>query len=507
MVLVENLKTEPYSFSQVWDLKYKIYMDRRAGILLHISSLPSEFGVGDLGPKAYEFVDFLAMAGQSLWQVLPINPTGLEFGNSPYFSSSLFAGNTLFVSPELLYKDGLLSKEELESIKVKPTERVDYPYAYRIKDWVLEKAFERFRDWDALDGFIQEERDWLLPYCNFSVFKKRNKRPWNEWEEEKVSEDEIMKVAFGQYVFFKQWRELKVYANSKGILLVGDLPIYPAYDSVDVWQNRHFFKLDKEGRPLFVAGVPPDQFSPIGQIWGNPVYNWERLMEENFDWWVKRVRHNLKLFDLLRLDHFRGFVAYYQVPYGEKTAVNGFWVSAPAQEFLSKLREEFPQMPFIAEDLGTITEDVQKIRESFDIPGMKVLCFAFLSDDSPHMPHNHTLNSVVTTTTHDTMPLRGWFVKELDESSKRRHLECLGMEELKEEEVSPRLIRLAYMSVSKYCIVPMQDILNLGEESRMNIPGSKEGNWEWRCPKLPEHYFAEFLHQMCYIYSRRRSFL
>jgi len=475
---------------------------RVAGILLHITSLPSPFGIGDLGPTAYQFVDFLYASGQKLWQVLPLNPTCVEHGNSPYFSISLFAGNPLLISPELLCKDGLLSEKDLEGCQVQG-DKVDYPTAWSIKENILEKAYRNFSENDEYRNFLEENAYWLEDFCRFKVLKDKYRKPWNVWESESIKglEDKIKKEKFLQFVFFKQWKALKAYANSKGINIMGDLPIYPAFDSSDVWSNKDLFKLDEHNSPYVVAGVPPDYFSKEGQLWGNPVYNWDRLKEEGFSWWIRRIRHNLRLFDLLRLDHFRGFVAYYEVPASEKTAVRGRWVSAPAEEFFTKLREEFPDFPFVAEDLGLITKDVEEIRDRFGFPGMKVLVFAFESENHPYMPHNHNKNSFVYTSTHDNMPVRGWYLQELDPSSKERLFRYLGRE-LSEEDVSYALIRLAYMSVSKACIVPMQDLLNLGQDARMNTPGKKEGNWEWRLKDMPDDELSFKLKELCLTYGR-----
>jgi len=475
---------------------------RVAGILLHITSLPSPFGIGDLGTTAYQFVDFLYTSGQKLWQVLPLNPTCVEHGNSPYFSISLFAGNPLLISPELLYKDGLLSEKDLEGCQVQG-DKVDYPTAWSIKENILEKAYRNFSENDEYRNFLEENAYWLEDFCRFKVLKDKYRKPWNVWESESIKglEDKIKKEKFLQFVFFKQWKALKAYANSKGIKIMGDLPIYPAFDSSDVWSNKDLFKLDEHNSPYVVAGVPPDYFSKEGQLWGNPVYNWDRLKEEGFSWWIRRIRHNLRLFDLLRLDHFRGFVAYYEVPASEKTAVRGRWVSAPAEEFFAKLREEFPDFPFVAEDLGLITKDVEDIRDRFGFPGMKVLVFAFESENHPYMPHNHDKNSFVYTSTHDNMPVRGWYLQELDPSSKERLFRYLGRE-LSEEDVSYTLIRLAYMSVSKACIVPMQDLLNLGQDARMNTPGKKEGNWEWRLKDMPDDELSFKLKELCLTYGR-----
>ncbi|MDW8032459.1 MAG: 4-alpha-glucanotransferase [Aquificaceae bacterium] len=475
-------------------------MERLAGVLLHISSLPSDYGIGDLGPSAYRFVDFLAGSGQSLWQVLPLNPTELAHGNSPYFSQSLFAGNFLFISPELMYEDGLLKSSHLEALRSEAYHRVDYTEVYRKKEHMLSLAFENFKGGEDFERFCEREAFWLEEYSRFKVIGDRTKKPWWHWSgEEKPPERELLREKFVQFVFFRQWERLKNYANSKGVRLVGDLPIYPAHDSVEVWANRELFKLREDGLPALVAGVPPDYFSKTGQLWGNPVYNWENLKERGFDWWLQRIRHSLKLFDLLRFDHFRGFSAFYQVPYGEKTAERGWWERAPGYELFEKVKEEFPDMPFLAEDLGTIDREVIELRERYQLPGMKVLVFAFFDRNSTHLPHNHTYNSVVYTSTHDTMPIKGWFYQEIEEYTRAKVLDYLGYAP---EDISQALVRLAYMSVAKYCIIPMQDILGLGGESRMNTPGRIHGNWEWRMKNIPSEGHREFLLFLCETYGR-----
>ncbi len=476
-------------------------MKRQAGILLHISSLPSPYGIGDLGPTAHRFVDLLAEFRQSLWQVLPLSPTEPEHGNSPYYSSSLFAGNFLLISPELLYQEGLIDKEVLESLKVEASHRIDYRRVYILKEFMLQKALENFKESEDFYSFCKEEAYWLEDYAKFSLAKKKLKKPWWRWEEfPKLSKEEILGEKAVQFLFFRQWRALKDYANSKGVSLVGDMPMYPAPDSCDLWANREIFKLREDGLPEVVAGVPPDYFSKTGQLWGNPVYRWERLKERNFDWWLSRIRHALKLFDLVRLDHFRGFSAFYQVPYGEKTAERGWWERAPGYELFGAIRREFPHMPFIAEDLGTIDQEVISLRDHFGLPGMRVLAFAFFDKNSEHLPHNHTYNSVVYTTTHDNMPIKGWFFQELNQEQRARVLDYLGYVP---ESISQALVRLAYMSVAKYCIIAMQDLLGLGEEGRMNTPAKTERNWEWKLKEMPKKELWEWIDFLCELYGRR----
>lgn len=472
---------------------------RKAGILLHITSLPSPYGVGDLGGEAFRFVENLKEAKQKVWQILPLNPTEEKFGNSPYSSTSLFAGNYLLISPEWLYKKGLLKREDLE-VKDFPEERVDYPRVYEYKERLLRKAFERFKPDCEFEKFLLENSYWLEDYSLFQALRVKTKREWYEWEEPiKFRKEEALKKAreelkeevlfwkFVQFVFFEQWFELKNLANSKGIKVIGDLPIYPSYASVEVWRFPEIFKLDEDLKPLFVAGVPPDFFSETGQLWGNPVYNWEKLREANFFFFVDRIKHNLKMFDILRLDHFRGYIAYWEVPYGEKTAVKGRWVTTPYWDFFKRILSEFSVENFIAEDLGFITDEVRYVREKLDFVSSRVLQFAFYEKNSEHLPHNLDKNTVLYTGTHDNAPLKGWF-EELSQSAKENLFNYLG-KELNPENVSKELIRLCYSSVAFLVVVPMQDILNLGKEATMNIPGKPFGNWEWRMKRdyeIPE---------------------
>lgn len=397
---------------------------RKAGLLLHITSLPSKFGIGDLGKEAY-----------------------------------------------------------------------------------------RFEDCNFLN-FCKENNYWIEDYALFQALREKTGKEWYEWEDkvkrrdkktiEKLKKElhkEIKFHKFVQYVFFKQWKELKDYANDKGIRMFGDVPIYPAYFSVDVWKNPEIFKLDENLRPVFVAGVPPDYFSPTGQLWGNPVYNWYKLEEENFSFWIERFKHYFKLFDYLRLDHFRGFVGYWEVPFGEKTAKRGRWGKAPAKKFFKTILSLFPKDLIIVEDLGFITDEVRYVRDFFGLTGMKVLQFTFYEDNSEYLPHNHVENSVVFTGTHDNPPSRVWF-KNLNEISKERFFKYIGRK-VKEENASRELIRLAYMSVAFMTVIPVQDILNLGEEATMNIPGRKYGNWEWRL-KAGElnKKTSEYLSELVLTYGR-----
>lgn len=467
-------------------------------MLLHISSLPSPHGVGDLGPGAYRFVDFLAEAKQGFWQILPLGPTDPAHGNSPYLSSSAFAGNPLFISLELLKEEGLLSKADLREMHTFPAEGVDYPRVLASKAPLLDRAWQAFKGgrlpWDY-KAFVESNSYWLQDYCLFKALKARfGGLPWNRWpaalrcrerdaleEAQQQLSEEVEREAFLQYLFFKQWRALKAYCESKGVQVIGDLPIYVTQDSADVWAHPEIFKLDGKGRPQVVAGVPPDYFSRTGQRWGNPLYRWEELQRRRYDWWVERMRHNLGLFDLIRVDHFRGFLAYWEIPAGDRDARRGRWVEAPAEDFFEELQRRFPVLPIIAEDLGVITPDVREVMARFGFPGMKILQFAFGEDfpRSPYLPHNFPRNCVAYTGTHDNNTVRGWFEGEASPEERGRVFRYLGRE-VPPEELPWELIRLLMMSVADGVIIPMQDLLGLGEEARMNRPAHKEGNWRWR---------------------------
>ncbi len=472
---------------------------RGSGILLHITSLPSPYGVGDLGPGAYRFADFLGQTKQTCWQVLPLNPTSPFYGNSPYSSISAFAGNTLVISPDLLIEEGMLSKEDLDSIPPFPDGRCDFSEAIPYKEKLLERAYQHFsergKERESFEAFCSESSSWLEDFALFVVLKKRfGGKVWNQWPRgfrdrnleslkttQKEFHTEIEKEKFWQYLFFKQWHSLRASCQEKGVDLFGDLAIYLNFDSADVWANPSLFKLDREKRPAFVSGVPPDYFSETGQLWGNPVYRWSVLKKSNYHWWIERITHNLKLFDVLRIDHFRGLVAYWEIPAGEKTAINGRWVKVPAKDFLDTLRRHFPRLPIVAEDLGIITPDVREVMDDFALPGMKVLVFAFGEDHPmhPYLPHTHEKNSLVYTGTHDNNTVRGWFEEDASPEDKRRLFRYLGRK-IPVEEISWALIRLAMMSVARLVILPMQDVLGLGKEARMNRPSIAHGNWEWR---------------------------
>lgn len=472
---------------------------RGSGILLHITSLPSSYGIGDLGPEAYRFADFLSRTKQSYWQVLPLNPTNPVYGNSPYSSFSAFAGNTLLISPDVLVEEGLLSRDDLATIPPFPQGRCDFSGAIPCKFKLLERAFEQFikrgKGREAFDVFCSEKSSWLEDFALFIVLKDRFRgKLWNKWARafrdrnpeslsavKKECRDQMEKVKFRQYLFFKQWHSLRDYCNEMGVSLFGDLSIYVSFDSADVWANPDLFKLDRLKRPAFVSGVPPDYFSKTGQLWGNPVYRWNVLKKRGYRWWVERIAHTLKLFDAVRIDHFRGLVAFWEVPAGEKTAIHGKWVKAPAKDFLNTLNKKFSHLPIVAEDLGLITPDVRAVMDQFALPGMKVILFAFGEDNPMHpfLPHTYDKNFVVYTGTHDNNTIRGWFEGETSPEDRRRLFLYLGME-VSAEEIHWALIRLAMMSVASRVILPMQDLLGLGGEARMNQPASSLGNWEWR---------------------------
>lgn len=472
---------------------------RGSGILLHITSLPSPYGIGDLGPGAYRFADFLAQSKQRFWQVLPLNPIDSAFGNSPYNSTSAFAGNTLLISPEILLEEGLIDKEDVGFMPSFPRKSVDYPSVIRYKDKFFNLTYEHMqrnhKDPTAYEEFCSKNAHWLQSFSLFIVIKRHSQgKVWSEWERElrdrnperlhaigQQFHDELEKEKFLQYLFWKQWHSLKRYCNEKDIHLIGDMPIYVNYDSAGVWANPQLFKLNQEKRPAFVGGTPPDYFSTTGQLWGNPVYRWDVLKETGYGWWIRRVAHNLALFDMVRIDHFRGFVAFWEIPATEKTAAKGYWVQAPAEDFFTALIKSLPNLRIIAEDLGTITPDVKEIMNRFDFPGMRVLLFAFGEDlpTHPYLPHNYVPNCVVYTGTHDNNTVRGWFENEATSSDKQRLFRYLGRG-VSPDNVHWELVRLAMMSIASTVIFPMQDIIGLGEEARMNRPSEHEGNWEWR---------------------------
>lgn len=495
----------------------KMFKERQSGILLHITSLPSRFGIGDFGPKAYEFADFLSNAEQSFWQILPLSAPA-DWRN-PYHSSSAFAGNPLLISPELLKNDGLLSEGDIEPVPDFPNE-IDYQKVISYKKSLLETAFERFKTEKNrnFEKFDSENAYWLDDFALYLALKRHYQEPnWSEWPEEVRDRDSetldrlkekfklvIEREKFFQFTFYRQWLSLKKYCNEKGIRIFGDLPIYLDYNSADVWANQNYFKLNEEKKPKVVSGVPPDAFSDTGQLWGHPIYDWNELKKHDYKWWINRIDHCLNLYDFLRIDHFRGLVAYWEVPAGEDTAINGRWVEGPAEDLFPLLVDKFEDFPFIAEDLGEITENVIEMRDRFGFPGMQVLIFGFGDDfpNNPHLPHNFSENNLACTGTHDTNTIRGWFENEASLEEKDRLRRYLG-KEVSSDEVSRDFMRLAMMSVSKLVSTPMQDVLCLGEKARMNRPAEKEGNWKWRLN--PEQISPELeneIRKMTHTYGR-----
>lgn len=473
-------------------------MQRASGILLHITSLPSAYGIGDLGPQSYQWLDLLNQAKQKYWQILPLNPTDSINHHSPYSCSSAFAGNTLLISPEQLVKDGFLRKEDCRQTVKFSSNKVDYKKVSVLKKELLRSAFRRFTETKNkadYERFCTEHDYWLDDFALFVVFKNHFKGvAWSFWPQEmrdrnpaalqKAKEKfsrQSKEIKFYQYLFFKQWEAFKKYAEQKGIKIIGDIPIYVNYDSADTWTHPDLFKLDGERKLLFVGGVPPDYFSETGQRWGNPIYRWDRLKETDYAWWVKRMAHNLKMLDYVRIDHFRGFLQYWEIPADEKTAVKGRWVDGPKDDFFKTLLKYFPQIPVIAEDMGVITPDVTELMERFGFPGMKVLLFAFGDDmqKNPYLPHNFVKNCIVYTGTHDNNTIIGWFHEDAKPQEKMNLSQYLGHAIL-ETTLSWDLIELAMRSIADVAIISMQDILGLGEEARMNTPATLKGNWQWR---------------------------
>ncbi|MFC1225297.1 malto-oligosyltrehalose synthase [Pedobacter sp. BG31] len=475
---------------------------RAAGVLMHISALPSRFGIGDLGPGAHQFVDFLAASRQRYWQVLPLNPTKKETGYSPYSSSSSMAGNTMLISPESLVEQALLSESDLNDYVLPETEQVEFEKTEKIKQQVLDRAYQRFKtkgDKDLVSEFrlfCKTEQSWLVDFAVYTCIKQHFKgKEWFNWSEkyklkdpktiadfEKSNQDEIEEIKWKQFIFYRQWYSLKEYANAKGVSLIGDLPFYLDYDSVEVWAQRENFLLDKNGIMTVVAGVPPDYFNEKGQLWGMPIYNWEKMKAEGFTWWENRLRKNQQLFNLLRLDHFRAFSTYWEVVAGNEDAVDGVWKTGVGDSFFKTIEKKLGKLSFIAEDLGEISEDVEHLRRQFQLPGMKVLQFAFGEDiaGSVHIPHQFgSANYIAYTGTHDNNTTLGWFKNETDIDLKQRLSRYVGTA-VNENNVNAILIRLCYASIAKMAIIPMQDILQLDETARMNIPGKASGNWAWR---------------------------
>jgi 4-alpha-glucanotransferase len=492
---------------------------------MHISSLPSKHGIGDFGPEAYRFADFLAAAAQNYWQLLPLNRTAAKTGYSPYNCLSAFAGNSALISPDLLYEDGLLTKREVLDPPALPADKADYDKAIFYKEGLLSAAFARFQRRDKpLDyvHFIEEHRGWLEPYACFMALRRQFPgQLWSDWPAQArdcgprlslaanhrssiINPQSVARERFCQYVFYRQYLRLKRYCNDLGIQVVGDVPIYVAHDSADVWSQPGLFKLTRTRKPRFVAGVPPDYFSKTGQLWGNPVYDWRRLAETRFDWWIRRMKHNLLLFDFVRVDHFRGFVDFWEVPAGHKTAIRGRWVQAPHAEFFRELFRQIPFAAIFAEDLGYITADVREVVSTYGFPRMAVLQFAFDGDPSRnvHMPHNYGENLIVYTGTHDNNTTRGWFEKDITRQTRRKLFDYIGRR-ASASEISWELIRVAMASVAGIAVIPMQDVLGLASAARMNHPARRNGNWLWRMrPGQTTARVAERLRKLTVAYGR-----
>lgn len=477
--------------------------ERASGVLLHLTSLPSRYGIGDLGEEAYNFVDFLKNANQKLWQILPLNPP--EYGGSPYHCFSAFAGNTLLISIDKLIQDGLLKQEEVTDILKFTETKVDFSKVIKFKNELFSKAFKRFDELAEGDGYAQFKKEneyWLPDFCLYMALKEHfNNRVWNRWDtdiafrQEQAIEkyqnklaDKIRYQEFLQYIFLKQWSELKHYANHNGIKIIGDLPIFVAHDSSDIWVYPELFDLDDKGKPQKVAGVPPDYFSKTGQLWGNPHYNWKRMQEDNFLWWRKRLEKLFEQVDITRIDHFRGFEAYWEIDASEKTAVKGKWIKAPGYELFYAVKQHLGDLPIIVEDLGFITLEVNKMKRKFGFPGMKILQFSF--DEKEVIKSgldDYEKHCVVYTGTHDNDTLLAWY-RGLKQSKNIRVLKILKKyyginNDMSEEKACWTLIEVVYRTNANFVIVPLQDILCLDNEARMNFPGTVGGNWSWRYKK------------------------
>lgn len=468
---------------------------RSSGTLVHPTSFPAKYGMGDLGPAAYQFLDFLSETGQSIWQLLPLGPVG--YGNSPYASYSAFAGNEYLISLDLLREKSLLTENEVASAELPLTVKAEYERSYQNKDRLFRLAFERFADqvssdeWDKYEKFKELNSYWLPNYTLFRACSQSyDGKPWNEWDEalaqrkpkaikdvKKRFSDEIRYQTWLQYEFFDQWYSLKNYANARKIQVVGDIPIFVDHNSADVWSNPGYFEVDKQGNRQLVAGVPPDYFSETGQLWGNPLYKWKVMKKDGFSWWVERFRQMFDLFDAIRVDHFRGFDAYWEVSADEDTAIKGQWVKAPGKELFNVIDEKLGTLPIIAEDLGVMTPSVEELRDSFNFPGMKILHFAFNSDSgNSFLPHNYSQNCVTYSGTHDNDTTIGWYknAPEVERHRAREYTRSDG------SDIQWQFIRLGMLSVADQAIFPLQDFMNLDSSHRMNTPGTVGDNWMWR---------------------------
>jgi 4-alpha-glucanotransferase len=494
---------------------------RASGILLHPTSLPGTYGIGTLGKAAFNFIDFLAKAKQQFWQILPLGPTG--YGDSPYQCYSAHAGNHDLIDLDLLVRNHLLTPEELAAMPHFQDGPIDYDLVQKARLPLLYKAFKMFTshasDLDKLAyrNFLKSHAAWLNDYALFRAIKEDSgNKPWYTWEKElKTRNQGALKNAeirlaeqidfhkFLQFIFLKQWMSVKEYAKKNKVRIIGDIPLYISMDCSDAWANPHEFEFDQDLMPIKVGGVPPDYFSKTGQLWGNPLFRWDVMKTNNYKWWMDRIRTSLMLYDVIRIDHFRGFAAYWAVPYGEKTAINGTWVPGPGKEFFNALKNEFGDLPIIAEDLGVMTPDVENLRDSFGLPGMKILEFAFDSSEAnDYIPYNYTRNCIVYTGTHDNDTVVGWF-RQASEADRRQVLDYIGNEV---NDIHWSFVRLAWSSVANTAIVPMQDLLGLDSDARMNLPGTIGGNWKWRAKEtdFPAD-FANALAAMTSLYGRARK--
>ncbi len=492
---------------------------RESGVLLPIFSLPSPYGIGSLSREAYDFVDFLHKAGQGFWQILPVGPTG--FGNSPYQPFSAFAGNAYFISLGDLVEEGLLTWDEINGASFgNNPEVVDYGALYEKRTVVLKKAYNRFKEREDLqeeyDAYCKKEAFWLEDYALYMTLKDLHEgRSWLEWEDKyrlreekalaevkKEQADNIGLYNFRQYEFDKQWRRLHAYAGEKNVKIIGDLPLYVSMDSADAWAHPETFMMDKDAKPLMVTGCPPDAFSPTGQLWGNPAYDWDALEKNGYAWWVERIRRNYEWYDVIRIDHFHGFCEYYGIPYGDETAENGKSYPGPGMKLFNALEKELGELHMIAEDLGTNTPENQKLLEDSGFPGMRVLQYGFTSWDSIYLNHRHSNNCVVYTGTHDNTPTRAW-VEEINEGERdftRRYVNSLHTDY---GALVWDIIREAYRSVADLCIIPLADYLCRGREARLNTPGTDEGNWQWRLlPHTLSDDLAASIRGLTEVYSR-----
>ena len=493
-------------------------LPRSSGILLHPTSLPGKYGIGDLGVGAYRFVDWLEAQGQSIWQVLPLGPT--SYGDSPYQTLSAFAGNGNLISLDRLVEDGLLDEGDLADTPPFPSDRVDFGWVIPYHNQKLALAYCNFAAnpdpalTPAFSQFVGENQFWLEDYALFIALKRQHKlRPWTEWERElrrrdpsaleaarEASAEQINLERFRQWLFYRQWLALKQYAHDKGIRLIGDLPIFVAHDSADVWARQSEYFLDESGGPTVIAGVPPDYFSPTGQRWGNPIYRWGVMRASGYGWWINRIQALLRLVDFIRIDHFRGFEAYWEIPASEPTAIRGQWVEGPGASLFHAIKAALGALPIIAEDLGVITPGVEKLRDDFGLPGMKVLHFAWSDSANPFLPHNHRVNSIVYTGTHDNNTTRGWWEEEVDERTREFVKDYLGGEI---HDIVWTLARVGMRSSARAFIMPMQDVLSLGGGARMNKPGVSTGNWTWRVTEAAlNHQGKEALRHITRLYQR-----